>query len=70
MGKAASETREGFLEGREGDGGCTLGILGLLPSHWCVELGPEPSGGQGCVGPCPEAAVGSGGPKAALPPPH
>lgn len=49
VGEAASETRAGFLEGREGDGGCTLGILGLVSSHWCVELGPEPSGGQGCV---------------------
>lgn len=49
MGEAALETRPGFLEGREGDGGCTQGILGLMPSHWCVELGPEPSGGQGCA---------------------
>lgn len=27
----------------------TLGVPDLAPAHWCVELGPGPSGGQGHV---------------------
>lgn len=51
MCEAGPEARAGFMEDRIG----AHGILALMPAHWCVQLGPRLSGGQGCPG----AAVGS-----------
>ena len=40
MGKAGPEARAGFLEYKAR----TQGILGLVPVHWWVEVGPRVSG--------------------------
>ena len=45
VGEAGPEARAGSVEGRARP----QGILGLVPAHWWVELGPGPSGGQGHI---------------------
>ena len=39
--EAGPEARTGFLKGSIQ----AQGILGLVPAHWWMELGPGPSGG-------------------------
>ena len=52
VGEAGPEARAGWLVGGARphvSGFRALGVPGLVPAHWCVELDLQPSGGQGCV---------------------